>query len=182
MFFIGIDKGNTNDDVILFDSIAGIEYPSASGTEGNGNAVHLLYNIQGTPSIVVITTDKLIAVHQIYPPEFNSVVDSVSNAGGIQQSCTTDIPFSEEKELFTIGPNPVNDIALIILNLESECRLGVQVFNLTGQPVIQYPSINYSAGKHTFEADLTGFQEGFYFVRLLKNESVLYTKKIILLR
>jgi len=68
VFFMGIDKGNTNQDVIYFDSTYGIQYPGISGQDGGGNEVHLLYEIQATPTVVVIQPDKAIAVKQIWPP------------------------------------------------------------------------------------------------------------------
>jgi len=179
---MGIDKGNTNANVIYFDSIAGIQYPSASGQQGSGNQAHLLYDIQGTPSIVVITPDKNIAVHQVYPPNFTSVVDSVTNAGGIPQSCTTDIPLEEEQEMLTIGPNPTQGLAYITLNLESDRQLEIQIFNLTGQRIIYYQPKYYPSGKHILRNDFSSIPEGLYFVQVKDNDSILSTKKLILSR
>ena len=86
---MGIDKGNTNEDIIYFDSVYGIQYPNISGNDGGGNQVHLTYDIQATPTMVIIDPDRSILTKQIYPPSFNSVVDSILIAGGVQQACLT---------------------------------------------------------------------------------------------
>jgi len=181
VFFLGIDKGNTNNDVMVFDSIYGIQYPGVSGQGGGGNEVHLTYNIQATPTVVVITPDKLIATHQIFPPNTSNIVDSVSNAGGILQACITDIPgIHKREEILAIGPNPVRNYAYLTLHLEGSRYLEVSVLNLTGQKVADFGPQFYESGTHLLKADLSGQSEGFYFVRIRENDQVFSTKKLIL--
>jgi len=180
VFFMGIDKGNTNANVIYFDSVAGIQYPGISGTEGGGNAVHLVYNVQATPTIVVITPDKLIAVKQIYPPNTQNVVDSVQSAGGILQPCITSIPENDSRDLITIGPNPVKTKAYINLHIIEAGDIELSIYNLTGQKVLDNGPAYYYPGDYTITADLTGKPKGFYFVQLKDKSGKIKTKKIIL--
>jgi len=177
---MGIDKGNTNAVVMEYDSILGVRFPSISGQEGGGNQVHLLYEVQATPTTIVIQPDGYIVVPQIYPPAYNSVVDSVTNSGGIPQECLTSVENYETKELVSISPNPVHNFANIILDLKSDRYLEIKIYNLTGQVVSRIDNRYYSAGKNTVEANLSGEPEGFYFVQALEGNNVITTKKLIL--
>ena len=180
---MGIDKGNTNYDVKVFDSIYGIHYPGVSGQGGGGNEVHFTYNIQATPTVVVITPDKLIATHQIFPPNTSNVVDSVLNAGGILQACITHIPaIINEKHILAIGPNPVMNYAYLTLHLEKSRYLEINILNLTGQSVVDYNPVFYESGTHLLKADLSGLPEGFYFVQIRENDQVISTRKLILVK
>ncbi len=87
IFFMGIDKGNTNQEVMAFDSTYGIQYPGVSGQDGNGNQVHLMYQVQATPAVIVIQPDRYISVKQIWLPTYTNIVDSITDAGGVPQEC-----------------------------------------------------------------------------------------------
>ncbi|MCD4788644.1 MAG: redoxin domain-containing protein [Bacteroidales bacterium] len=182
VFVMGIDKGNTNQDVLQFDSIYGIQYPNVSGMNGGGNQVHKTYNLQSTPTVVVIAPDRVILVKQIYPPDFNNIVDSVLNAGGIPQECITSIPEFKNEEILTINPNPVKDFAYLNFVLEFGREVAFQVYNITGQKIIEFEPVYYPPGKYFLKADLLKEPEGFYFVRVLENNIVISTKKLILLK
>lgn len=177
---MGIDKGNTIENVIYFDSVAGIQYPGVSGAEGGGNAVHTAYNIQATPAIVVITPDKLIHTKQIWPPNTQNVVDSVQMAGGILQPCITSIPENDSRDLITIGPNPVKSKAYINLHIIEAGEIDLSIYNLTGQKVFDNGPAYYYPGDYTISADLTREPKGFYFVQLKDESGMIKTKKIIL--
>ena len=177
---MGIDKGNTIANVIYFDSVAGIQYPSVSGTQGGGNAVHDAYNIQATPAIVVITPDKLIATKQIYPPTTINVVDSVQMTGGILQPCITSVAENESRDIITIGPNPVKSKAYIKLYITEAGRIDLSIYNLTGQKVFENGPAYYYPGDYTITADLAKEPKGFYFVQFKDESGMLKTKKIIL--
>lgn len=181
VFFMGIDKGNTNEDVIYFDETYGIEYPGVSGQDGGGNEVHLTYEIQATPSIVIIQPNRAIEVKQVWPPNYNNVTDSIASAGGIQQSCTTtDIDLIQVEEMLTIGPNPVKDIAYLRFNMQREREIEIHIFNLTGGKVMEFRPAIYGAGKHLIKADFTNEPGGFYFVQAVEKGKVIVTKKLIL--
>ena len=179
---MGIDKGNTNEDVIYFDSTYGVHYPGVSGQDGGGNEVHLLYEVQATPSVVVIQPNKVIAVKQIWPPNTSNVVDSISSAGGMFQACMTDIKVNFSEEILTIGPNPVKDYAYLHLNLIEEKEIEIHIFNLTGRKIMEFKPEHYPAGKYYVKADFSSEPEGFYFVQVLENGRVLNTKKLVLIK
>ena len=180
VFVMGIDKGNTNENIIYFDSVYGIQYQNVSGNEGGGNPIHLLYEIQGTPTVIIIDPDRTILTKQIYPPTVNSIVDSVLVAGGIQQPCLTSVSEFKNKKLLTIGPNPVKDIAYLNLNLEEGREIELKIFNLTGQKIMEFKPEWYPPGKYFVKADLSNAPEGFYFVQVLDKNRTITTNKLIL--
>jgi hypothetical protein len=180
VFFMGIDKGNTDPDVIAFDLTYGIEYPSVSGQDGGGNEVHLQYNIQATPTIVVIMPDRSIAFQQIFPPSTDNVVNDVTSAGGIQQSCTTSTNELFAEDIITIGPNPVVENAYIYLDIQDPAILEITVHNLTGQEVLRTDPKRFVSGDHVVPINLSSNPDGFYFVQLKHSGNVIATRKLIL--
>ena len=182
MFFLGIDKGSFNVDVMLFDSIYGVHYPGVSGMEGNGNAVHLMYNVLSTPTIVVITPDKLIATHQIWPPTTASVVDSVSAAGGVVQDCLTRVsgnPVSQK--IIAIHPNPVKEIATLYIHPGKKRELEIKIRNALGQVVARLGPSPLEANRNKRMIDLSGQPRGMYLVQVLENGRAIQTEKMVLL-
>jgi hypothetical protein len=177
---MGIDKGNTNANVIYYDSVYGIHYPGISGQEGGGNEVHLLYEVQATPSIVVITPDHLIAYNQIWPPTETNVTDSVQAAGGIFLQCTTHLSEVNKDEIISVSPNPVADYATINLNQANGRKTEIKIFNVFGMMVWESGSI-YQSGNTVLKADLSKEREGCYIIRAISDDQVLVTKKIVVL-
>lgn len=181
VFFIGIDKGNTNANIIYYDSVYGVHYPGISGQQGGGNEVHLLYEVQATPSIIVITPDHLIAVKQIWPPSENNVVDSVLAAGGIFQQCTTTLSEVIDEEIVSVSPNPVSDFTTINFNLKEGKQIEIEIFNVYGLEVWKSEPVYYPSGKAFIKADLAKESAGCYFVQVIADHQVLVTKKLVVL-
>lgn len=182
VFFMGIDKGNTNEDVLYFDSVYSVQYPGISGQDGAGNEVHLLYEVISTPSVIVIQPDRAISVKQVWLPTATNIVDSVTNVGGILQSCLTNIQDNQNEELLRIRPNPIKDYAFLHLNLEDDKEIEILIFNITGKKVKEFSPSFYPSGKHYLKADFTKQPEGFYFVQVIEKGKVINTKKLILVK
>jgi hypothetical protein len=183
VFFMGIDKGNTNYDVTLFKSTYGIQFPGVSGDEGGGNAVHQAYDIQATPSVVVIAPDKAIASHWIWPPNATNIVDSVLLAGGIQQECITGMEERPEKTaLLTIHENPIQDQVHFTIHPGSSKVLEVVIRNLEGRKVAGLAPAPYDASGQTAWIDMNGLPDGLYFIQLMESGQKADTRKIILKR
>jgi hypothetical protein len=179
VFFLGIDKGSTNANVIYYDSVYGIQYPTVSGQQGGGNPVHLTYEIQGTPTVIVITPDHVIAVKQIFPPATAKVVDSVMNAGGLLQDCTTEIAEIVPNERFTLLPNPAIDRSYLSFKLVIRNELEVKIFDAMGCMVRKFPLASYAEGDHHLQIDLKGLREGLYYIHITDSIHILTVKKLI---
>lgn len=179
-YFIGIDKGNDNKDVIAFDSIYGVHYPGVSGNQGGGNIVHLLYDVQSTPSVVVILPDRSIAVKQVYPPAFQLVVDSVQMAGGILQACMAGINDFFAAEPFSVSPNPVRQKATLNFDLYENDVLTIRIYNSTGKMVKWIRPELFQSGEQSMDIDFSGLERGIYFLNVINKKGVQSTRKIIL--
>ncbi|MCB2220963.1 MAG: T9SS type A sorting domain-containing protein [Bacteroidetes bacterium] len=178
VFFLGIDKGNTNASVILFDSIYGIHYPSASGQEGNGNAVHWDYNIQATPSIVVILPDRSIPVKQIYPPSTENVADSVTQVGGIQQACLTGIKNEQSDVEVMLYPNPVGDYLSVSVNDKIKIQPeSIKIYSYTGQQIDEMSISGRTVNKIIFNTG--SLYPGLYFIEIRTPSKKVITQKFL---
>lgn len=166
---MGIDKGNSNAAVLYFDSTYGIQYPSASGNDGSGNIAHQLYNIQATPTVVVINPDRSIAVKQVYPPSQVSVTDSILDAGGIEQECLTSIIEKPKDEVLIIRPNPVTDKTYIHFNLKTGSDVELVLYDLRGRIIWNSKPGKYKAGQFYVEANLQSLEKGYYLLQLKSN-------------
>jgi hypothetical protein len=179
VFFMGIDKGNTNNNVHNFDSIYGIQYPSISGQEGGGNDIHLAYNIQATPTVAVILPDRFIAVKQIYPPNTINLTSNVTSWGGILQECMTTQDENYPEIEFSIIPNPATHYFYINLNLSNAGMIGIRIVNTMGTVIRQIDQQFYRQGNHFIKSDVTDLPKGLYFVHFY-NRNTLKTEKVLI--
>lgn len=179
VFFMGIDHGNTNEAVFEFDSIYGVHYPGISGQQGGGNAVHLQYNILATPTIVVITPDKLIVNQQISPPSSVNVVEAITNAGGIQQSCFTSVDLAEMNDILTIYPNPVvNDVNIqIAMGLDSR-KVDVRIRSLSGNLVLEKTYTKLK--QRNIKMNVSGLKPGYYIVEINVGSEMVERHKVFI--
>jgi ELWxxDGT repeat protein len=79
------------------------------------------------------------------------------------------------QETFVVYPNPANKRLTVKVNLCSNCGQVINIFNTTGQLVMQK-----IAKDETTVIDLTSFGAGAYFISLSENGSVIAAKKLIL--
>ncbi len=81
-----------------------------------------------------------------------------------------------ESEQFSIHPNPTNGIVIIDLNyLQVE---KIEVYNSLGQTVIS----KFSSGLANEIIDLTGYENGLYFISVITKEKEVFNQKVILNR
>lgn len=179
VFVIGIDNWNSTENIIYFDSVYGITYTNISGLDGGGHEVHEAYGVQTTPTVIIIAPNREILVQHIYPPEHESLVDSLLDVGANPQPCLTAVSEMKNEEVLSIGPNPVNNIANLNLSFSVGKIVEVKIYNLTGQQVSDVGASYYPAGKHRLKVDLTAEPEGFYFVQIIEEKRVLTTQKLI---
>jgi len=67
VFFISIDDGDNNAEVLQYENQFGGLFPSVSGTEGGGNAVNSDYGISAFPTVILIAPDRSILEQDIFP-------------------------------------------------------------------------------------------------------------------
>jgi hypothetical protein len=81
-------------------------------------------------------------------------------------------------EVGEVAPNPVDEIAMIRVDLQEQSVLTVEVTSLTGQVVMARPEGRVSPGLHTFRLDVNGLPEGIYFCSV-KTGAGTVTRKFI---
>lgn len=176
---MSIDKGNTNASVIYYDSVFGMHLPSFSGQEGGGNLVHFQYNVEATPTTIIINPDRSIVVKQIYPPSQINLTDSITEQGGVFQECMTNIDEETFADILLIRPNPVHDNVNIHLNLKSTSDIELLVYDLSGRIVWQSTPERFNPGQFSLPFNLSDVEKGFYLVLLkLDGEDVAIRKLI----
>ena len=116
VYFMGINWGNDNTGVAEFDSIYGLTFPTASGSQGGGNIVYGSYDIQSYPTVIVITPDHTIVEQHVWYPDEENITNAVIAAGGIMVNTTEN---ENEKTELIIFPNPVKSIGTIEIELQS---------------------------------------------------------------
>ncbi len=178
VFFIGIDKGNTNKNVQYFDSVYGITYPDVSGQNGGGNPVHMAYSIQGTPTLCVILPDRYIPVKQIYPPSTENLIDSIVSVGG--NLITAVAEEKTDTDDFVLSPNPATSFVNLNIKLAKERMVKAEIYNLLGMKVFETQPELIKRGKFVKRINLPSLPKGPYFVRLLEGKNQLTIKKLIL--
>lgn len=178
VFFLGIDKGNTNKNVEYFDSVYGITYPDVSGQDGGGNPVHMAYSIQGTPTLAIILPNRFIPIKQVYPPSTENLIDSIVSVGGTLITSVAEQAVNDN--VLILSPNPATSFVNLNISLEQERILNVEIYNLLGMKVFETEPEFFQQGTFKKRINLSSLPRGPYFVRLLNGNEQLQIKKLIL--
>ena len=179
VFFLSICWGDDNAGVAYFDSVYNVTHPSVSGSQGGGNLVHNKYRVVSTPSVILISPDRLILEHYIWEPTQSNLNSVITAAGGILVGIDDEI--SEKINSLLIYPNPTTDIFNVKLEVAESAAYQIEVFNLLGALVHQSIQQHYAPGSHILTANLNRLPGGTYFVRLIRNGQHENLSKIILL-
>ncbi len=173
VFFMSIDQGHTNEDVIAFEEEHNLTLPACSGLDGNGNAAFEAFQITGTPTYVVIAPDKEILEQQIWPPVTDSINNALLEAGGIMASCLTGVDDAKKVENPILYPNPVNSHSFNIDQSQiSEEIDRIEIRSITGQLV--------HTQKYRQKISVSHITKGIYFVNLFSKGHIISKEKIVI--
>ncbi|MBK9291408.1 MAG: redoxin domain-containing protein [Bacteroidetes bacterium] len=178
VFFLGINYNGTNSDVIFFDSVFNLTFPSASGLDGGGNAAFHLFQLAAYPTVLVIRPDKVITNPYIWPPTTDNIIDAVLLAGG------TLVGLENKNELSDLGvfPNPVSGQASIRFKLDTPQSVAVDLLDLSGRHIRQLlPQTSFAAGAHEINFSASGLPDGTFFVAFSTDEER-YVRKLHVLK
>jgi thiol-disulfide isomerase/thioredoxin len=118
IFYISMDIGDTDAEVLQYENNYGGLLPSVSGVNGGGDAVNYTYGIGAYPTVVLIAPDHTILEQDIYPVTLISSV--LPNNGLNMASCDTGNTVS------------IEELTLEITNNN-------KIFNLLGREVTKVP-------------------------------------------
>lgn len=130
--FLGMNWGSDNNAVRIFDSVWDARYPAISGLQGGGNGVTENYEVQSYPTVIVITPDKNIATNYIWPPAFDSVVNKVTDAGGVPMPCTVSTIYHQTGKTAQVT-NSGNSLRIA---LPDDYRYDVALYSLEGKKLL----------------------------------------------
>jgi hypothetical protein len=128
--------------------------------DGKGNAIVLGQN-QGNSSgwdIIVIKYSQLTAIQQL------------SNV----------IP--KGFKLYQNYPNPFNSSTKIKYEIPLKSYIKIELFDETGKEILEMINEEHSHGEYEFKLNANNLASGIYFIRLISNEQLIDTKKLILLK
>jgi thiol-disulfide isomerase/thioredoxin len=176
VYMMGINWGNDNAGVYEFDSIFGLTYPTASGSEGGGNIVYQDYEILSYPTVIVITPDHTIVEQYVWPPDEETLTAAILAAGGIVG----------EKEILSneasinIFPNPVQNICNVDINISNPAQISLALVNIMGIEIHRTEPLFLQNGNHSFKLDLSTYPKGNYFLKLMDNDQVIKVEKVLI--
>jgi thiol-disulfide isomerase/thioredoxin len=161
VFFMGINYNGTNPDVIFFDSVYNLTFPTASGLDGGGNAAFHLFQLSAYPTVIVIKPDKSISNPYIWPPTTDNIIDAVILAGGALVGLD---PRQKDDEL-SIFPNPVNGQSAIRFSLKQATAVSIDLLDIGGRKIDQLlPEKRLEAGNHSLNISSSTLPNGIFFV------------------
>ena len=79
IFFLSIDNGDTDAQVLQYENQFGGLFPSVSGIDGGGNLVVSNYGIGAYPTVILIAPDRSILEQDIFP--VSNITTALPNAG-----------------------------------------------------------------------------------------------------
>lgn len=175
VYFMGINWGNDNQGVWEFDSIYGLTFPTASGSQGGGNIVFNNYGILSYPTVIVIVPDHTIVEQHVWYPTEENITDAVVAAGGILVNTDEHKPGKQELIVF---PNPVESSGTISFDLQKETNVHISIYDFTGQKVYVSASQRCMKGKARIMFSVEGLENGCYFVKVDSDKGNIATTRI----
>jgi hypothetical protein len=94
-------------------------------------------------------------------------------------SVNTNNEIKSNKDNFSIGPNPFNNVVNVRFNNIGMVSINIQVVDILGKQVINTNYMNSSSGEGTFEMDSRELKPGIFFIQITRDNSIVYQKKII---
>jgi hypothetical protein len=152
----------------LFHLIDECIYPVLAENANPDGVFQLIYNADERPGLF-LDEDQT-------EPTLNRIVhNSMTFTVGINQPLQTNINTLTVSQSY---PNPTNDVTDIIVELAIPSAVGVEVFNMTGQKVLEVMAKSLNAGSHNLRFDASSLNSGVYFYSV-SNGSESVTKKMI---
>ena len=175
IFFISIDNGDNNADVLGFESTYSMSSghnpaPAASGTEGGGNAVATAFGITSYPTYCLIGSDMKLKSGDIWP--VTSIVEfetAMTGAGlnATEMACGTSSIEEQENILSSVNvyPNPAIDNATISVSLEKTAEVKVSVYNSVGA-IVSVEIFSGVSGNNAFMLNTSNIENGQYILQI----------------
>jgi thiol-disulfide isomerase/thioredoxin len=161
--------------------------PSASGTEGGGQAAAALYNPSAFPTIVLIGPDGKMKNNDVWPiNDITSLESAITNEGGsdalVVNECSAASSASissnsNEVIISEVYPNPSEGNFTMILNSNYNTEMTIEVLDLVGKVV--YSTNNSTIiGENKLDVNLNGLNAGQYILKATDDSNNIIIKQI----
>jgi thiol-disulfide isomerase/thioredoxin len=186
VYFISVDNGDSDAEVLQYEEDHGGLFPSASGFEGGGNSVNSAYQIPAYPTIILIAPDGSIVSQDIFPVTTANLDAAINVAAGIAENpeaCQLINSVQDELkqsgvQISSIFPNPATNHTTVSVELEKQTVLSVQITDLLGREMTRIEAGSLTAGTQNIDIPVNNLANGFYFVNLFEYNQRLDVAKL----
>lgn len=185
VLFLSVDAGDTEAEVLQYESDHGGLLPSVSGTDGGGDAVVSAYGIQYFPTVVLVAPNRDIVAQDIYPVTEANFEAAIAGTNITKQSCNNvgieDFDVSSNAIAGTY-PNPATDLSKMDFTVSNAEDVSFGIYNLLGVQVAAIKEANYKQGLNTIELPIVELATGQYFVNMMVNDARVDVKKFSVIK
>ena len=149
-----------------------------SGFDGGGNQVHQTYQVQSTPTVIVITPDRYIFNQHVWLPTQDNITAAVVEAGGMLVGLDEQTQKSLDHRLM-VYPNPMGNRAKISFEIAQKSEYHIEIISLSGRIVYTSLPRTLEVGEQEINLNPGDIEKGVYFVRLMRNNEILESIKVV---
>ncbi len=189
IYFLSIDSGDNDTQVLGYEAQYGALLPSASGVDGGGNEVVAAFGVTAFPTTVLIAPDRSIVAQDIWPITHANLDGQINTVAGIEtnpEACVATVSIEELENVPTqikgIYPNPTAVDATLEFSIPEAISIKTEVYNLMGQQVLDIPFNNFSQGTNTILIPTSNLVNGTYTVNLIQADGKMAITKLSVLR
>ncbi len=144
----------------------------APNNSSESNHFDFIYNADEKPGVFLDedeqtepTTNKII----------HNMINNIELLGVIDINNETGNPLA----VSNCYPNPTHATTSLSINLKNAGSVALQIFNLTGQKVMEVPATNMDRGVNTITFDASGLNSGVYFYTVTAGSESISKKMIV---
>ena len=155
--------GNPVSGATVTGSFSGTFSETASGVTGTDGSV--LLQTVGTAKTVTVNLCVTNVAHATLPYDGSQNVVTCSG-GGARFSTRDEEVADQQKNVFTVSPNPIKDV----LNLsapENSSRVEISIIDVSGRPVLQS-----TVSESESQLNVSGLQAGTYILRIKSTKGI----------
>ena len=105
----------------------------------------------------------------------------MKGSGMMEQSPSKTTEDPKDEPVLTVFPNPFNPETIVTIELRTEQRVKIEVYNTLGQRVQTLMDGQLTTGRHSVRMDLTGMASGVYLIRVHTDQQIL-THRVTLIK
>jgi thiol-disulfide isomerase/thioredoxin len=189
IYYISMDAGDTNAEVLQYETDYGGLFPAISGTEGGGDAVVNAYGIGAFPTVILIAPNRDILSQDIFPVTHTNLDAAITGAGLTENpdACEESPVGVDELDnniaaIHNTFPNPASLSTTVEFSLREASEITVEVFNIMEQNVNTLATQQYAIGKHVVNVPVSDLANGTYNISLTSPDGLVANTKVSVLK